>query len=41
MALTVVPRRAGAQQKAAQKALKRILGVRMKDLGSEMFVQKK
>jgi ribonuclease-3 len=30
-----------AEQKAAQKALKRILGVRMKDLGSEMFVQKK
>jgi len=30
-----------AEQKAAQKALKNILDVKMKDLGSEMFVRKK
>jgi len=30
-----------AEQRAAQKALKKILGVKMKDLGSEMFIQKK
>lgn len=30
-----------AEQRAAQKALKKILGVNMKGLGSEMFVRKK
>jgi ribonuclease-3 len=30
-----------AEQRAAQRALKNILGVKMKDLGSEMFVRKR